>query len=80
MQLGGAALPGQTAGANIYNQVFGQAAQTQYAGAAQKAAAQGQFMSALIGSASGGMGGGGGMSNWSKFTNMMTPNSGQINM
>ena len=65
MQLGGAALPGQTAGANIYNQGFGQAAQTQYAGAAQKAAAQGQFMSALIGSASGGMGGGGGMCNLS---------------
>ena len=81
LQLGQASMPGQTAGANIYNQGFSQAAQTQLAGAQQKAAAQGQFMSALIGSASGGMsGGGGGMSNFAKFTNMMTPNSGQINM
>lgn len=60
MQLGSAALPGQTAGANIYNQGFGQAAQTQLAGAQQKAAAQGQFMSSLIGAAAGGMGGGAG--------------------
>jgi len=58
MQLGSAALPGQTAGANMYNQGFQQAAQSQLSGAMQKAAAQGQFMSALIGSASGGMGGG----------------------
>lgn len=60
LQLGTASMPGQTAGANIYNQGFSQAAQTAYAGAAQKAAAQGQFMSALIGSAAGGMGGGAG--------------------
>lgn len=59
MQLGAAALPGQTAGASMYNQGFQNAAQTAYAGAAQKAAAQGQFMSALIGSAAGGMSGGG---------------------
>jgi hypothetical protein len=60
LQLGSAAMPGQTAGANIYNQGFGQAAQTQLSGAMQKAAAQGQFMSSLIGAAAGGMGGGGG--------------------
>lgn len=60
MQLGSAALPGQTAGANMYNQGFSQAASTQLSGAMQKAAAQGQFMSSLIGSAAGGMGGGGG--------------------
>ena len=60
LQLGTAAMPGQTAGANIYNQGFSQAAQTQLAGAQQKAAAQGQFMSSLIGAAAGGMGGGGG--------------------
>lgn len=72
MQLGSAALPGQTAGANMYNQGFSQAAQTAYAGAAQKAAAQGQFMSALIGSAAGGMSGGAGGSGFSGFFN---PNS-----
>jgi hypothetical protein len=60
MQLGTAALPGQTAGANIYNQGFSQAAQTQLSGSMQKAAAQGQFMSSLIGAAAGGMSGGGG--------------------
>jgi hypothetical protein len=60
MQLGSAALPGQTAGANMYNQGFQQAAQSQLSGAMQKAAAQGQFMSQLIGAAAGGMGGGGG--------------------
>lgn len=60
LQLGSAAMPGQTAGANIYNQGFSQAAQTQLAGAQQKAAAQGQFMSSLIGAAAGGMGGGSG--------------------
>jgi hypothetical protein len=60
LQLGTASMPGQTAGAQIYNQGFGQAAQTQLQGAMQKAAAQGQFMSSLIGAAAGGMGGGGG--------------------
>lgn len=60
LQLGTSAMPGQTAGAQIYNQGFGQAAQTQLAGAQQKAAAQGQFMSSLIGAAAGGMGGGSG--------------------
>jgi hypothetical protein len=59
LQLGTSAMPGQTAGAQIYNQGFGQAAQTQLSGAMQKAAAQGQFMSSLIGAAAGGMGGGG---------------------
>lgn len=86
MQLGSAALPGQTAGANMYNQGFQQAAQTAYQGAAQKAAAQGQFMSALIGSAAGGMsGGGGGMSGFfntnstnSPFFNRGTYQAGQI--
>ena len=86
MQLGAAALPGQTAGASMYNQGFSQAAQTQLAGAQQKAAAQGQFMSALIGSAAGGMSGGaGGMSGFfnpnstaSPFFNRGTYQAGQI--
>lgn len=74
IQLGQASQPGQTAGANIYNQGFSQAAQTAYQGAAQKAAAQGQFMSALIGSAAGGMSGGGGGS-MSGFFNTNSTNS-----
>jgi hypothetical protein len=87
LQLGTAAMPGQTAGAQIYNQGFGQAAQTQLSGAMQKAAAQGQFMSALIGSAAGGMGGGSGgsmggffntNSTASPFFNRGTYQAGQI--
>jgi hypothetical protein len=84
MQLGSAALPGQTAGANMYNQGFQQAAQSQLSGSMQKAAAQAQFMSSLIGSAAGGMGGGGGggffntNSTASPFFNRGTYQAGQI--
>ena len=69
LQLGTASMPGQTAGANIYNQGFSQAAQTQLSGAMQKAAAQGQFMSSLIGAAAGGMGGGAGGAGMGGFFN-----------
>ena len=60
MQLGQAQQPGQAYGAQIYNQGFGQAAGTQYAGAQNAANLNASFLSSLISSASGGMGGGGG--------------------
>ena len=60
LQLGQAQAPGQAAGASIYNQGFGQAANTQYAGAQNAANLNASFLSSLIGSAAGGMGGGGG--------------------
>lgn len=64
MQLGSAALPGQTAGAQLYNQGFQSAANTQYQGAAQAASLNSAFLNNLIGSAAGAygmsqMGGGG---------------------
>ena len=59
LALGQAALPGQTAGAQLYNQGFQQAAQTQYQGAQAANAANSQFLSSLIGAAAGGMSGGG---------------------
>jgi len=60
LQLGQAQAPGQAAGASIYNQGFGQAAGTQYAGAQNAANINASFLSSLIGSAAGGAGGGGG--------------------
>lgn len=75
LQVGGAAQPGSSAGANLLNQGLSGAAQTQYAGAAQKAAAQGQFISSLLGSASGGMSGGAGNSQFSNFFNTNSTNS-----
>jgi hypothetical protein len=59
LQLGTASLPGQTAGAQIYNQGFQNAANTQYQGVQQANAANSQFLSSLIGAAAGGMAGGG---------------------
>ena len=59
LQLGTASLPGQTAGAQLYNQGMQQAAQTQYQGVQQANAANSQFLSSLIGAAAGGMAGGG---------------------
>ena len=58
IQLGQAAAPGQAAGAQMYNQGFGQAAGTQYAGAQNAANLNASFLSSLIGSAAGGFGGG----------------------
>lgn len=58
LQLGQAAAPGQAAGAQMYNQGFGQAAGTQYAGAQNAANLNASFLSSLIGSAAGGFGGG----------------------
>jgi hypothetical protein len=58
LQLGTASLPGQTAGAQIYNQGFQNAANTQYQGAQAANAANSQFLSSLIGAAAGGMSGG----------------------
>jgi hypothetical protein len=60
LQLGSAALPGQTAGAQMYNQGQQAAAQTRYQGEQAANAANAQFLSSLIGSAAGGMSGGGG--------------------
>ena len=60
LQLGSAALPGQTAGAQMYNQGLQAAAQTQYQGAQAANAANAQFLSSLIGGATGAMAGGGG--------------------
>ena len=60
LQLGTASLPGQTAGAQLYNQGMQQAAQTQYQGAQAANAANAQFLSSLIGGATGAMAGGGG--------------------
>ncbi len=57
IQLGQAAAPGSAAGAQMYNQGFGQAAATQYAGAQNAANLNASFLSSLIGSAAGGMGG-----------------------
>lgn len=59
IQLGQAAAPGQAAGAQMYNQGFGQAAGTQYAGAQNAANLNSSFLSSLISSATGGFGGGG---------------------
>jgi hypothetical protein len=59
LQLGQASLPGQTAGAQIYNQGFQNAANTQYQGVQQANALNSQFLSSLIGAAAGGMSGGG---------------------
>jgi hypothetical protein len=56
LQLGVAALPGQTAGAQLYNQGFQNAANTQYQGVQQANAANSQFLSSLIGSATGAYG------------------------
>jgi hypothetical protein len=58
LALGTASLPGQTAGAQIYNQGFQNAANTQYQGVQQANALNSQFLSSLIGAASGGMAGG----------------------
>jgi hypothetical protein len=60
LQLGQASLPGQTAGAQIYNQGYQNAANTQYQGVQQANAANSQFLSSLIGAAAGGMAGGAG--------------------
>jgi hypothetical protein len=60
LALGTASLPGQTAGAQIYNQGFQNAAATQYQGAQAANAANSQFLSSLIGAAAGGMAGGAG--------------------
>jgi hypothetical protein len=48
VQLGSAALPGQTAGSNIYNQGMSQAAQTQYGATAAANAANAGFWSGII--------------------------------
>ena len=48
IQLGQAAQPGQTAGANIYQQGLSQAAQTQYGATAAANAANASFWSGLI--------------------------------
>ena len=61
LQLGTAQQPGQTAGAQGMLSGALQGAQTQYQGQLQAAQMNNQFLSSLIGSASAGMGGGGGM-------------------
>jgi hypothetical protein len=60
LQLGTAQQPGQTAGAQGMLSGALQGAQTQYQGTLQAAQMNNQFLSSLIGSASGGFGGGGG--------------------
>ena len=60
LQLGSAALPGQTAGAQMFNQGQQAAAQTRFQGEQAANAANAQFLSSLIGSAAGGMSGGAG--------------------
>jgi len=64
--LGASQVPGQTAGAQLYNQGQLQAAQTQYQGALQANQMNNSFLSSLIGSAgmaaAGGAFGGGGLS------------------
>jgi hypothetical protein len=73
LQLGTSQVPGQTAGAQMYNQGQLQAANTQYQGALQAQQMNNQFLSSLIGSAGmaaagGAFGGGaGGMSAASGF-------------
>jgi hypothetical protein len=57
LQLGTAQQPGQTAGAGQYNQAYQNAANTQYQGALQAQQMNNQFLSSLIGSAAGAMGG-----------------------
>lgn len=61
MALGTAAMPGQTAGAQMYNAGMQQAANTQYQGVQQANAMNSQFLSSAIGAAAGGFGGGGGL-------------------
>ena len=56
LQIGTASLPGQTAGAQIYNQGFTNAAQTQAQGAMQAAQLNSAFLNNLIGSAAGAYG------------------------
>lgn len=56
LALGQAALPGQTAGAQLYGQGMANAAQTQYAGAQQAASMNAAFLNNLIGSAAGAYG------------------------
>jgi hypothetical protein len=60
VQLGAAQQPGQTAGAQSYFGGMMQGAQTQYGSALQAQAMNNQFLSSLIGAASGNIGGGGG--------------------
>jgi hypothetical protein len=60
LQLGSAAMPGQTAGAQLYNTGMQNAANTAYQGVQQANAMNSQFLSSAIGAAAGGMGGGGG--------------------
>lgn len=60
LQLGTAQQPGQTAGAQGMLSGALQGANTQYQGTLQAAQMNNQFLSSLIGSASGGFGGGGG--------------------
>lgn len=74
LQAGGAAQAGSSAAAGLLGQGLSGAAQTQLAGAQQKAAAQAQFVSSLMGSAMGG-GGGGGMGSFSGFFNPNSTNS-----
>jgi len=59
LQLGQAQQPGQTYGAQMYNQGQQAAAQTRYQGEQAANAANAQFLSSLIGAAAGGMAGGG---------------------
>lgn len=58
LQLGQAQVPGQTAGAQMYNQGQIQGANTQYQGALQAQQMNSQFLSSLIGSAAGAASGG----------------------
>lgn len=60
LQLGTAAMPGQQAGAQMYNQGMQNAANTAYQGVQQANALNSQFLSSAIGAATMGMGGGGG--------------------
>jgi hypothetical protein len=60
LQLGSASMPGQTAGAQLYNTGMQNAANTAYQGVQQANAMNSQFLSSAIGAAAGGMGGGGG--------------------
>lgn len=78
LALGSAQVPGQTAGAQVYNQGQLQAANTQYQGQLQAQQMNNQFLSSLIGSAAGAyaMGGaGGGTGLFSKAAGFFNPNS-----
>ena len=83
LQLGTAQVPGQTAGAQMYNQGQIAAANTQYQGALQANQMNNSFLSSLIGSAgmaaAGGAFGGGGLFGGAGGLSAISPYSGSMN-